>query len=310
MQLSLGFKKHFSPAQMSPEQAGDAHLAVRTAEIDLLPMPHDLRLWFPLAYGEAGAELWTSAQFLSDLSPYWQHLLSSEFPAAERVNPKKRLRSEAVPAIATDVTDPVDDGFEDSDVEAESDETANASANGSVAGQGADGDRAINAPIHTPARPGQRAPPVDFEHRQVTIKSTRFPTYRAVLLYLRTGYIDFADLDAPAATRQEPVQAGLPARVSPRSVYRLAHLLGLEELQTRALDALRRRLTPHNAPGNLFSATSTAYPDYNQVVLQYVTQMWSAVNLTAEWMTVTDEVAKDEIPGAAAILVRVLRAVA
>ncbi|GAA5987971.1 hypothetical protein JCM10908_007294 [Rhodotorula pacifica] len=267
----------------------------------LTPLPHNLRLSFPLAYAEKGAELWANAEFLTELSPFWRDLLASDFAEAEPVNPRKRVRrSETLQDIAADSGDSPDDGFEGSDVEAEQDEKAQEASEGEEEGR-------VGTPV--PAQPGQTGPPVDFVHRQVTIKSTRFATYRAVLLYLQTGYIDFAAIGSTAKQRQEHVKAGLPARVSPRSVYRLAHLLRLEELQSHALDALWWRLTPTNPGSILFSSTSIAYPDLYKVVLQYVLQSWEKVHRTAEWTAITEQVADDEIPGAAAILVQVLRGV-
>lgn len=83
------------------------------------------------------------------------------------------------------------------------------------------------------------------------------------MVYLRTGSPRFAMLKSEARPRNiSPVvnaQSLVPA--SPKSVFALADLLGLEELKALCLPAITQGLDNSNAEAQLMSPASLAYDD-------------------------------------------------
>ncbi|GAA6052140.1 hypothetical protein NBRC10513_002695 [Rhodotorula toruloides] len=142
---------------------------------------------------------------------------------------------------------------------------------------------------------------VVIEHKKVTITGTAFSTYRAVLAYIRTGYIAFAPLSSTCETRH-----ALP--VSPKSTYRLAHLLELEDLQRLCLSNVQETLTPDSAAHELFDEVSVLHEAWRRVVIEYVVANWDAVHATKGWKEVEKRIEEEEVPGAAKIMVQLSRA--
>ncbi|GAA6040208.1 hypothetical protein JCM8097_004184 [Rhodosporidiobolus ruineniae] len=67
-----------------------------------------------------------------------------------------------------------------------------------------------------------------------------------------------------------PSASSFPPAASPKSVYRLAHVLELDQLASLALSNFRSQLTPSNAAAELFSPLCHLYPDARDVVLDYI----------------------------------------
>lgn len=142
-------------------------LTIFPAALDLLANPHDICLFFPRHNGR----LWTRSDVLAGLSPYFKTLLSSGFADSVTV-PAKRARTESQ---APSVVSAGEKDFDDSD-----DET--------------DGVYFRRNPVK------KSEEDVVIEHKKVTITGTAFSTYRAVLAYIRTGYIAFAPLSSTCPT--------------------------------------------------------------------------------------------------------------
>ena len=137
----------------------------------------------------------------------------------------------------------------------------------------------------------------------------------AVLLYLMTGHIEFAPLNSLLETRSQYETGSrqalldkhvtnyptLPPPVSPKSVYRLAHLLQRQELQQLALDAHSTSLTIEGAARELFGPVSIAYADVKKVVLDYVVENWEDVRASESWKEMRAKATAGEIEGAAQI---------
>lgn len=156
----------------------------------------------------------------------------------------------------------------------------------------------------------------DLEYQQIDVRETAYSTMSAVLLYLMTGHIEFAPLNSLLVARDQDEGGArrtlldkhasehptLPPPVSPKSVYRLAHLLQREELQRLALDALSTSLTDEGAACELFGLVSIACADVRQTILDYVIENWAHVQATESWKEWRAKVAADEVRGGAQIL--------
>ncbi|GAA5899965.1 hypothetical protein JCM8208_005553 [Rhodotorula glutinis] len=125
----------------------------------------------------------------------------------------------------------------------------------------------------------------NLSYKQVVITATAFSTYEAVLRFLATGYIQFAPLRSSCLAASLPNSTSSTSRadrlravaekdpddlfpVSPKSTYRLAHLLELERLQRMCLADLAQQLMPTSAAHELFDPASVLYDEWRKVVLE------------------------------------------
>ncbi|BGP32868.1 hypothetical protein JCM10296v2_004653 [Rhodotorula toruloides] len=261
--------------------------------LDLLANPHDVRLSFP----RHGGQLWTRSDVLARLPPCFKTLLSSGFADSVSV-PAKRART-AGQKRAVAVPPQEEEDSNDSD-----DETDQLYfTNNPLDGDKEDEEEAVGA------------------YEKVTITGSAFTTYRAVLAYLRSGYIAFAPLSSTCSpvvgastSRQNRLQVAakskpdMPYPVSPKSTFRLAHLLELEDLQRLCLSNVQETLAPDSAAHELFDEVSVLHEAWRRVVIEYVVATWDVVHATKGWKEVERKVEEEEVHGAAKIMVQLSRA--
>lgn len=258
------------------------------------PFPHNVRLFFPHVY-PGGVELWMKAEVLQRSSPWFKDLLDSD--CAESVARRsKRARKSSTPEVARPF--PAKD-FVDSD-----DET----------------DEFLF--LQHPPRLDSSSILDDLSYRQITITQTAFSTYYALIVFLTTGFIHFAPLSSSfvSSTTSDrstrlaflstchDVSRDLPLPVSPKSLYRLAHLLSLTDLQKRALDTFSSSLSVDNAAVELFSDTSVAYDELRAVILLFVKENWTKVKESTGWKELLAKIKAREMPEVAHILAEALTA--
>lgn len=219
-----------------------------------------MHLVFP-RQGAGQLDLWANAATLRTVSPHFDRLLASplvgvtlEDPAAELVSAsqksetKKRARG-----------DPV---FEDSDEETDED--------------------------YYKKIKGNQQPRPTFPHHEIVVTTSSFTSYRALLCWLQSGYINFAPLASLRSeddTMSAPFilgQPALPSLASPKSIYRLAHLLDIPALMRLALNSISSQLTPEIACGELFGDVSQAYRPIQEMELKYCVKHFDAIRETGD----------------------------
>ncbi|EPQ57461.1 hypothetical protein GLOTRDRAFT_137786 [Gloeophyllum trabeum ATCC 11539] len=102
--------------------------------------------------------------------------------------------------------------------------------------------------------------------RTVIVKDAAARTYNALLFYLYTGEVTFSHLTSSGKGKDkssQPEEYKAPA-CSPKSMYRLADKLGMEELRQRALDAIKLDLSLRNIVVEAFSKF-TATPGFHEI---------------------------------------------
>lgn len=234
-----------SPLCICARAQADADPSIKRKLPDYLlnQNPNDVRFTF------AGTELelWVSSAVLKNASPYFETLVSGSFKEAQFTHVRDgRLMVSHITSdcdVLEDSDDDMDGNPDDSD-----DET----------------DKVFKDQRRSLAKPRSRHV---TPHKNVVVKDTAYTTYASVLLCLATRSIRFAQLrSAPEQTRLADLTAaneanpGLPLPASPKSVYRLAHLLELGDLRAVALDEFFSRLQVENAAVELFSDTAGVYP--------------------------------------------------
>lgn len=130
-------------------------------------------------------------------------------------------------------------------------------------------------------------------HKVVFVQDTAYTTYFATLVWMGSRWIRFAPLrsiSTPSQTVRDMIETNpqVPAPASPKSVYRLAHLLDLRDLQDLALANIASQLTEENAATELFGDVAFAYPQIRDVVLAYALEHWSGVLASKGWKTIKE----------------------
>ena len=146
----------------------------------------------------------------------------------------------------------------------------------------------------------------DFSYRQLTLQGVSYTTFLAVLQWLQSGRLEFAELKSETAAQNETrlqylqsldAASELPLPASPKSTFRLAHLLHLDDLKAEALHFFEGSLTVEGAVCELFSSTTAKYPEVQKLVVRYVAEHWAQVKLTDAWIYLKDAWARGELPG-------------
>ncbi|GAA5902955.1 hypothetical protein JCM6882_009652 [Rhodosporidiobolus microsporus] len=249
------------------------------------PYPADVLFSFP----RTGHRLWADEATLARASPYCAQLLSSAFAEGSTSTTPLKVSGATV--------DPYE--FEESDDETDLLE----------------------------ARRDATTPSTPF--KTITITDTAYSTYLAVLVYLYSHHISFAPLLSTFRTSGESRRDASPARssaltsltdtssdallpppVSPKSVYRLAHLLDLADLSSLALANFASQLTPQNAAYELYSDVATCYPAVRDVVLDFVVERWSEVKDERATKEMEVKAEAGELSGAAGTAMKLARRLA
>ncbi|KAI9569722.1 hypothetical protein HD554DRAFT_508207 [Boletus coccyginus] len=115
-----------------------------------------------------------------------------------------------------------------------------------------------------------KGPPSDYE-RTVLVEFAAHRTWHAFVWYCYSGNLEFAKLKSQVKPsnrhiRVTPLEGG-PPTCSPKSMYRLADLVGDKNLKARALAAIKERLTEANVLDETFSLFTSKYPDVREVQL-------------------------------------------
>ncbi|GAA5917583.1 hypothetical protein JCM6882_001987 [Rhodosporidiobolus microsporus] len=188
-----------------------------------------------------------------------------------------------------------------------------------------DSDDELDALVATRAPQLLRAPDSDAEteYHQVTIKGrTAWSTYRAVLTCAMSGRIEFSRLRSSYINERDRHKGMMdesdedfvdcprycPMGVSPKSVFRLSHLLQMEELAEKALTEFRQRLTADNVLHELLSPTAAKYDELRKEAMTFATNNWDEVKRSSGFKEIKAKVANGEMPHAAPILMELLEA--
>ncbi|GAA5947077.1 hypothetical protein JCM3765_002142 [Sporobolomyces pararoseus] len=248
----------------SSEYAGsrfETVTAPRNSQMYLYPFSTNVALSF-----NGGRRLWIDSSLLCSLSDYFSICLSSDFA-------ESKIHSTESGRAVEDVLEPIkkkqktEEEFEDSD-----------------------DDEGDQDPEHTASSTLSNGSSLSFQ--EITISHAAFVTYRALLVWNQTGFLRFAPLTSSFLTfnsyqpivdlaeaqklRQQVIEkliaddSSLPHPVSPKSMYRLAAFLDLEDLKKRSLSAYFQRLTTQGAIHELLSKESSCYPDLRDATLKYI----------------------------------------
>jgi len=117
---------------------------------------------------------------------------------------------------------------------------------------------------------GPKEPSSDSE-RTVLVKFAAHRTWYAFVRYCYNGNLEFGKLKSQVEPgvqhlRVTPLEVG-PPTCSPKSMYRLADLVGDKDLKAKALAAIKERMTEANVLDETFSVFTSKYSDVRKVQL-------------------------------------------
>lgn len=162
---------------------------------------------------------------------------------------------------------------------------------------------------------------LDHSYYRIPVRGTSFSTYRAVLVWIHTGYIEFSPLlstfhHLPESERVTARVAAanalidsdprLPLPASPKSVYKLAHYLSLPTLERLALEELSRQLTIENVFLELFDGLPTVYNKVRKLEVEFVVKHKKLVVGTKGFKEVVEKLRKNELGGSGQVLADLL----
>ena len=217
-------------------------------------VPNDVKF----SFSPSDLVLWGNVESLSSASPYFKTLFNSGF-AESTPNKGNGRTARSAKKVERD--------FEDSDDETDEFILAR------------DVDQAASV------SPSQ----FDVPFRLVEIDESAYTTYLAILCWIDTGHITFAPLRSSFRLQSDPtslrnaklvessIHPSHPLPASPKSVYRLAHFLELDELVKIAFSNIQSQLTKEIIAYEVFGDVALAYDAIGKMELDLAVKEWAFV---------------------------------
>ncbi|KAJ3539482.1 hypothetical protein NM688_g6352 [Phlebia brevispora] len=106
----------------------------------------------------------------------------------------------------------------------------------------------------------------------VVLPYIAYDTWKTLMFYLSTGEVSFKRLKSQGEVLPVPIvaeQLSSPPSCSPKSIYRIADRLGLDELKDKAKQDILTKLTSENILDELFSGFTCTYDDIRQAEVDF-----------------------------------------
>ncbi|GAA5990347.1 hypothetical protein JCM11641_006257 [Rhodosporidiobolus odoratus] len=319
VQYTLVGTRHELGFDDTPSPSAAETLAKRAAGTSFQKYPNDLRLFFPHVAKE-GAELWTSTDLLTGLSPYFADLLSSDLTeATTRHGKRPRLSTPSTTTTTADAAAPCASSCTSLPATPSSSKSASKRERPQRDFEDSDDELDDFLTANPPASLALDTSESDFSYREIRITESCYSTYRALLVWATTGHIEFAPLSSSASSSASDKkqqthldrlssEPNLPLPVSAKSLYRLAHLLDLPSLQKLALTAYESQLGTTNCATELFGDASIAYEALREVALRYAVKNWKHVKDSVAMKRVERTVMGGGMVSAGPVLMQLLKA--
>ncbi|KAL1756402.1 hypothetical protein FB107DRAFT_273910 [Schizophyllum commune] len=127
--------------------------------------------------------------------------------------------------------------------------------------------------------------------RVIHLDGFGYRTWKALLVYLYTGELDFCQLRSLYTAEDYPA---LPHACSSKSMYRIAHMLEMQDLQALCLDDLESQLCAANIVEEAFSVFTSRYPKVREIEIAVLKKHYK--ECADERKAMMRRVAKGEVP--------------
>nr|GAT50858.1 predicted protein [Mycena chlorophos] len=115
--------------------------------------------------------------------------------------------------------------------------------------------------------------------RAIIIRGTAFKTWQALIHYLYTNKIVFSSTSGKAV-------AAINGVCSPKSMYRLADKLGLEDLKAQSFAAIKTRLSTKTVVRETFSAFTSYYAEIQDAHIAFLLEQYADIEDDLDLMLV------------------------
>jgi len=226
-------------------------------------VPNDVCFYFP----RTCQSLWGNESILNKASPYLTSLLTSGFTEGSPTSDVESSSSK-IPTIA-----PFD--FEDSDEETD---------------KSLSRDQAESS-----------ATSVTTKFKRVDVVQATYTTYSNVLCWIGSGHISFAPLKSTKPSGFPKIRSPsyksrfpLPTPASPKSIFRLAHLLEIPELVDLSLANFKFQLTVQNVAFELYTDIASGYPQVREIAMECAVENWRHVVKSEAYLEVEKRAERGE----------------
>ncbi|KAH7903899.1 hypothetical protein BJ138DRAFT_1107281 [Hygrophoropsis aurantiaca] len=141
----------------------------------------------------------------------------------------------------------------------------------------------------------------------VYVKDTAYKTLRALVYYCYTGQITFSPLKSTNDVVERLPSDGRDNRCSPKSMYRLAHKLGIKALETSALAAIRDHLSKNNILDELFSSFTSKYPVVQEMEMRILMTNRSQPDVVQALPKMMEKISQGMMPHAWTVLSNIMQ---
>ncbi|KAH7906108.1 hypothetical protein BJ138DRAFT_1117870 [Hygrophoropsis aurantiaca] len=159
-------------------------------------------------------------------------------------------------------------------------------------------DRNIGVSEPTETIPMPIEPPTNIANI-IYVKDTAYKTWRALVYYCYTGQIAFLPLKSSNnVERESPSADGEDNRCSPKSMYSLAHKLGINTLEASALAAIEEHLSQSNVLDELFSKFTSKYPAIQEMEMRILMENRTQPEVTQAFPGMIQKIFQGQMPHA------------
>ncbi|KAF8844421.1 hypothetical protein BDN67DRAFT_773290 [Paxillus ammoniavirescens] len=141
----------------------------------------------------------------------------------------------------------------------------------------------------------------------IHVKCAAHRTWRAFVYYCYTGKIAFYPLRSQMPRNKFPEVAGAPPFCSPKSMYRLADKLAMEDLKNRAFDAVKAGLSTANIVDEALSYFTSRHPDIQKLELDILVEKRKEPEVQQALEIKIAQLVKEQPPHSATILTTLVR---
>ncbi|KAI0713493.1 hypothetical protein C8Q76DRAFT_731615 [Earliella scabrosa] len=143
------------------------------------------------------------------------------------------------------------------------------------------------------------------KHHQILIPSIAHRTLTACVFYLYTGKINFLPLKSAGSSKRRLAllrRSDKAPACSPKSMYRLAELYGISELQELAYKEIISQLKSENIVEEAFSSFFARYDKLREHAVSYLSQHYSNKTVQSKLPETIERVVLGDMPHAGPVL--------
>ncbi|KAH7906114.1 hypothetical protein BJ138DRAFT_1163390 [Hygrophoropsis aurantiaca] len=149
-------------------------------------------------------------------------------------------------------------------------------------------------------------PPTNITH-VIYVKDTAYKTWRALIYYCYTGRVAFLPLKSCHNAVARLPSGGRDNRCSPKSMYRLAHKLGITALETSALAAIEEHLSKNNILDEIFSKYTSKYPVIRETEMRILMENRREPEVVQALPRMIQKISQGKMPHAETVLSDVMQ---